>query len=238
MKDRSSLVGLAGALVAAAALATAGPASALGWWPFRTGFMVMRCAAWLGAAAAALSIAGGLRGGREDRRAALLGAVIGLAVFAMPWLQLRSAKAAAMIHDITTDTDDPPLFVKMLPLRKDAPNTADYGGPEVAAKQKAAYPDLAPLELALSPAQAFEKAMAAARGMGWEIVDSSPAEGRIEATATTFWFRFKDDVVVRVAASGYGSRIDVRSVSRVGKGDVGTNARRIRAYLDRLSRGA
>ena len=73
-----------------------------------------------------------------------------------------------------------------------------------------------------------------ARDLGWEIVEASPSEGRIEATARTFWFGFKDDVVVRVTPSGDGSRIDVRSVSRVGKSDVGANAKRIRTYLERL----
>jgi uncharacterized protein (DUF1499 family) len=70
--------------------------------------------------------------------------------------------------------------------------------------------------------------------MGWEIVAADAAAGRIEATDTTFWFGFKDDVVIRVEADGAGSRIDVRSVSRVGVGDVGANARRIRAYLRAL----
>jgi uncharacterized protein (DUF1499 family) len=67
--------------------------------------------------------------------------------------------------------------------------------------------------------------------MGWELVASDSAAGRIEATATTPWFGFKDDVVVRVRPDGSGSRIDVRSVSRVGKSDVGANAKRIRTYL-------
>jgi uncharacterized protein (DUF1499 family) len=71
--------------------------------------------------------------------------------------------------------------------------------------------------------------------MGWEIVDSDPERGRIEATATTFWFGFKDDVVVRVRPASEGSRIDVRSVSRVGRSDVGTNAERIEEYLEKLS---
>jgi uncharacterized protein (DUF1499 family) len=71
--------------------------------------------------------------------------------------------------------------------------------------------------------------------MGWEIVDAQPREGRIEATATTFWFGFKDDVVVRITPLAAGSRIDVRSKSRVGRGDTGTNAQRVRAYLKRLN---
>ena len=72
--------------------------------------------------------------------------------------------------------------------------------------------------------------------MGWEIVDANPGQGRIEATDATFWFGFKDDMVVRVAPTETGSRVDVRSLSRVGRSDVGTNAKRIRAFLARLPR--
>jgi uncharacterized protein (DUF1499 family) len=84
------------------------------------------------------------------------------------------------------------------------------------------------------PARAFERALAVARAQGWEIVAAVPAEGRIEATDTTRFFGFKDDIVIRVKAEGAGSRVDVRSLSRVGKSDVGKNASRIRAYLRAL----
>jgi uncharacterized protein (DUF1499 family) len=104
----------------------------------------------------------------------------------------------------------------------------------VAELQRKAYPDIRPLELPVPPQQAFSKALAAAEAMGWEIVAQDPAAGRIEAVATTLWFDFKDDVVIRVAEAGRGSRIDIRSKSRVGRSDIGTNARRIRAYLERL----
>jgi uncharacterized protein (DUF1499 family) len=143
-----------------------------------------------------------------------------------------------MIHDITTDTETPPAFVAILPLRAGAPNLADYGGPEITAQQRTSYPDLGPLTLQVPPAQAFTLAFAVEQEMGWEIVANEPAEGRIEATDTTFWFGFKDDVVVRITPAGSGSRIDVRSVSRVGKSGVGTNAKRITEYLRRIVRAA
>jgi uncharacterized protein (DUF1499 family) len=92
-----------------------------------------------------------------------------------------------------------------------------------------------PLTLELPPPAAFNRALDAARRMGWDIVAADNRAGRIEATATTIWFAFKDDVVIRVTPSANGSRIDVRSLSRVGKGDLGTNARRVRAYLASLS---
>ena len=90
----------------------------------------------------------------------------------------------------------------------------------------------------MPPDRAFARAEAAARSLGWDIAAAVPAEGRIEATATTRWFGFKDDVVIRIAAAPGGSRVDVRSVSRVGKSDLGANARRIRAFLAALRRGA
>jgi hypothetical protein len=148
------------------------------------------------------------------------------------------AACGAPIHDITTDIVQPPQFVAILPLRKDAPNPATYGGPEVALKQRSAYPDIQTLIINAPGPQAFEQALAAARAIGWRIVAEEPREGRIEATDTTFWFGFKDDIVVRVtAADERRSLVDVRSVSRVGRSDVGKNAARIRAYLRRIKTG-
>jgi uncharacterized protein (DUF1499 family) len=155
----------------------------------------------------------------------------------IPWSWKQRADRVPPIHDITTDLADPPAFEAVLPLRQDAPNPSEYGGDSIAAQQREAYPDLGPLTLDLPLDAAFRRAQEAARDMGWEIVDSDPARGRIEATATTPWFGFKDDVVVRVRPEDGGSRVDVRSVSRVGRSDVGTNARRIREYLEELSAG-
>jgi uncharacterized protein (DUF1499 family) len=82
----------------------------------------------------------------------------------------------------------------------------------------------------------MQKAIDAARALDWEIVASDAPAGRIEATATTMWFGFKDDIVVRVRPeAGGGSRVDVRSVSRVGQSDVGANAKRIREFIRRLA---
>jgi uncharacterized protein (DUF1499 family) len=109
--------------------------------------------------------------------------------------------------------------------------------PEVAAQQKQGYPDIVPALLRVLPDRALARAEAAARALGWEIVAAVPAEGRLEATATTRWFGFKDDIVVRVTPAPGGSQVDIRSVSRVGKSDLGANARRIRAFLAALRRG-
>ena len=149
-------------------------------------------------------------------------------------LWLRQGQVSPPIHDITTDTADPPEFVDILPLRAGAPNPPEYAGSEVAEQQLAAYPEIEPLELDVSPAEAMALAESAARAMEWEIVTVAAGEGRLEAVATTAWFGFKDDVVVRITPAGDGSLVDVRSKSRLGLSDVGTNARRIRQFMAQL----
>jgi len=228
-----ALLALVIGVAALADLLLAGPGSRMGWWTFRTGLLVMlKWAAYGGIAASVLAIAALLLGGRRALAAAAL--LAGLAALVPPLLFQRTAKSVPPIHDITTDTDNPPAFVAVLEQRAGAANPAEYGGAEIAAQQHRAYPDLRQVTLADPPARAFERALAAARGQGWQIVAAVPAEGRIEATDTTRWFGFKDDVVVRVKPEGTGSRVDVRSLSRVGKSDVGKNASRIRAYLAAL----
>lgn len=169
------------------------------------------------------------------------GLIIALIILAIPASLVisnsRSSQGLPAIHDITTDTTDPPAFVDVLPLRADAPNTATYGGAATANQQRKAYPDVVPAVLPLPPDQAFDRALEAVRELKWDVAGSNRAQGRIEATDTTFWFGFKDDVVIRVRPADGGSRVDVRSLSRVGGGDVGTNAKRIRTYLMRLKSG-
>ena len=150
------------------------------------------------------------------------------------WRWQKVARSVPSIHDITTDTQDPPPFVAILPLRASASNSAEYGGESIAVLQRAGYPDLGPATLAEPAGAAFNRALTAAREMGGEIVAADSGDGRIEAIATTRWLRFKDDVVVRVRDTEHGSRVDVRSVSRIGRSDLGTNAARIRAFLARL----
>jgi len=107
----------------------------------------------------------------------------------------------------------------------------------VAAQQRAAYPDLVPVVINASPAEAFRKVDQAAMALGWDVVARAPADGRLEAVDTSDWFGLQDDIVVRIRAEGAsGSRIDIRSKSRVGQSDFGANARRIRAFIERLRR--
>ena len=235
-----ALIGFILAVLAALAAMMAGPGSRWGLWYFRTGFIILRWAAYVGIAAALASLIGVILTWPTTLRRGFLfsvfGVVIGILVFGIPWFYWRTAQRVPAIHDITTDTENPPRFVSILPLRENAPNSSEYGGPEIAAKQRAAYPDLVPVVISTPPDKAYEQALAAARKMSWVIVDAKPSDGRIEATDTTLWFGFKDDIVIRVTPTDQGSRVDIRSVSRVGKSDVGMNAKRIRKYLKELKR--
>ena len=234
----SAHAGLALALAAGLALLLAGPGHRFGWWSLGTGFGIIRFAAYGGIAAAAVSAAAlilaPLRGQRRGMFRALAGLVLGLVTVGVPAYYLHTARSVPPIHDISTDTEDPPAFEAVLPLRAQAPNPASYGGPPVAAQQQDAYPDIAPADYPLAAGAAYEAALAAAHDMGWTIVAADAAAGRIEAIDRTFWFGFIDDIVIRVRPTDAGSRIDVRSVSRVGVSDMGKNAARVRAYLAEL----
>lgn len=140
-----------------------------------------------------------------------------------------------VIHDISTDTDDPPAFVALLPLRQGAESRAEYDGPETARLQREGYPDLAPLQVPPPPTVVLPAAAAVAEELGWAVQVVAPADGRLEALAVTRWFGFTDDVVVRVRPEGSGSIVDIRSKSRVGRSDLGANAARVRKFLALLT---
>lgn len=237
--------GIAGALAMLAGLAA--PLGIwLGLWEFDTGILILfnpnslnvtTVAPWVAIVAAVIGVGSLLLGGnRVMAGIALLGAAAAGLAYSIPE-SYRPAPELPLIHDITTDTQDPPEFVDVLPLRADAPNTAVYGGGEnqtpesLAAEQRRGYPDIESQRFAESPDVVFARALDAAHALGWEIVAEVPAEGRIEATDTTFWFRFKDDIVVRIRPDGNGTVLDARSVSRVGLSDTGTNAARLRRYF-------
>lgn len=240
---RSKLPTIAGvvvalAIIAALAAVLSGFASRWGWWDFRTGFTLLRWSIYaaiaMGVVALVLLIAAAIVRSRRAMLASGVAVLIALIVVAVPWRWRQISEGAPPIHDVTTDMTDPPEFVAILPLRADAPNPAEYGGPEIAAQQAEAFPEVQPLVLTAPPEAVFERAVETARAMGWEIVQANESDGRIEATDETFWFGFKDDVVIRLQEAEGGTRVDVRSVSRVGRGDMGTNARRVSAYLERL----
>lgn len=237
--QRLFMVATVGLLVALLAIALAGLGSRWGWWHFRTGFAILKWGAYGALAAVVFTVVAALMRRDAGRRRALITAAalsaIALGVVAVPWQSRRTARSVPPIHDITTDTDNPPEFVA-LRERPGARNPVEYGGPEIATQQRAGYPDLGPVVLPIAPVQAIARAAATARDLGWTIAAVDTAAGRVEATDRTRWFGFYDDVVIRVTAADSGSRVDVRSLSRVGGSDVGANAARIRRFLARLQR--
>ena len=243
MTKRASPVAIAGfviALGAAVALFIGGFGYNRGWWTLGDGFTIVKWGAYAGLAAVAVSLAGcfAATAPRRGLRLAAAGLVIGTLVFATAATERDLGRGVPSIHDITTDTVDPPQFVAAVAARAaaGARNPPEYDN--VAAQQRAAFPDIAPLVVNIPADQAFDQALAAARDMGWDILAAEESQGRIEATATTRWFRFRDDVVIRIRPEGAGARIDVRSKSRIGLSDLGANARRVRAYIALLRRSA
>lgn len=175
---------------------------------------------------------------RKEKARAILGGVAALVGIALliPLIAntLNPTPRAAPIHDISTDTVNPPVFEVLDDTRAGARNTLDYGGPEVAEAQAAAYSDIAPLETDMPADAAYQRALTVAQDMGWEIVASDAERRRLEATARTSVFYFADDVVVVVMPQAEGSRVDMRGVSRVGGSDQGVNAARIRDFQRRF----
>jgi len=224
------------AALVAAAIAASGYGARYGAWDFSTGFSILRYATYAGLAVAAIALVALCIPRTRARNAGVLAVafVVAAASAALPLYWLQQARTLPPINDITTDLDDPPEFAAIAPLRANAPVSAAYGGKATADAQRSGYPDIGPVDLAQTPAAAFDRALSVARAMGWTIVASDARTGRIEATATTAWFGFRDDVVIRVTPRGSGSRVDVRSHSRVGRGDLGANARRVRDFSARL----
>ena len=214
------------AVLAFVLLAVCGPGTRAGLWPFRVGFGMFAGAMLTGLAAAGAALVGLALPALRSLSAPLLVAAfaLGLASAAVPLDYLRRVKTLPYINDITTDAERLPQFSP----------PKEYPG-HFAELQQIGYPDLHPLELELPPKQAFDRAAESAKAHGWEITRLDEGAGTIEAVVTTLWFGFKDDVVIRVSASGTGSRVDMRSKSRVGRSDTGTNAQRIREFLGSLA---
>jgi len=228
-----AVIGVVVALACVLAAMASGLGYRMGLWHFRTGFMVLRVAFFASLAAGALSLLGLIlaKGGRGALVPGLAGVVLALGFAYVPWQWKQTVDALPYIHDISTDTDNPPQFVAAAQLRKEGDHPVTYDGPEVAAQQKTAYPDLAPLLVNAPREKVFEAAKAAIQAMRLTLTDANPVEGRLEARQTSFWYGFTDDMVVRIIESPDGTRVDVRSKSRVGRSDIGQNAKRIRTFL-------
>ena len=236
--------------LAMGAMALAGPIAVwLGAADFRMGFGLLQIvnawSPWIAGITMALAAGIFMLGMvREIEGAPRLATFAFLGAFAagLAWLipaSFRPPEGTPVIHDVATDPDNPLSYIAIAPLRADAPNNMDYGVmrnrditvEQHRKEQREAYPDIVPQRFDAPVGEVFGRALSAARRLGWEIVDQDPDSGRIEATDTTFWFRFKDDVVIQVTSEGSGSVLNARSLSRVGTSDVGKNAARLREFF-------
>ncbi len=233
---RTAVLALAAAGLAALLLVSAPVGYRLGVLPLD---LALRGLVPGGVAAAAVAIALGVftllrsrPGPGSGRELAAASIALSLFIGFFPVLQAAHGRGAPLIHDISTDLEDVPAFVALAAARADAPNGLDYEGPEVARQQRDAYPDIQTLHSRRPPAQLHDLALRLVRARGWELAADEP--GRIEATAATPIFGLKDDVVIRIRPEGDGSRVDLRSMSRLGHGDLGLNAARVRGFLAAL----
>ncbi|MDE2196236.1 MAG: DUF1499 domain-containing protein [Gammaproteobacteria bacterium] len=237
---RIALAGAVVGILAILAFALPGPAYHSDILGLGTAFGLMKYGAFGGIIATVLSIIALIMLLTARLRVhygrALLGLVLGMLAFGIPYMWLKKAESVPPIHDISTDTVNPPQFHAILPLRAKAPNSPVYGGAAIAALQHKAYPDIHTMVFSLYMAQVYAAALQTVQSLGWKLVSNDPATGIIEATDTTFWFGFKDDVVIRITPQSSGCRLDIRSESRVGKSDIGKNAERIRTFRAALYR--
>ena len=174
-----------------------------------------------------------LRTGRQQgaTRHCLAAALLALPVLiGILFLGMRGAKVPP-IHDITTDPANPPVFITATNLRAAGDNSVHYAGERLAQQQRQAYEDIRPLSTPLPPARAYDRALVTARQLGWTIVNKSQEQGVIEALEQSLLFGFIDDIAIRITPVDDGSRIDLRSASRVGVSDLGVNAKRIRNFI-------
>jgi len=227
------------AMLNVVALLVSGLGTRMEWFHFTTGLAIFRWTATIGLVNAALSLLLTIvllvmPQNRAMAKWAALSTILAAATYMPAHLFKAKVMSLPFIHDISTDTVSPPPFVKILELRKPDHNPSEYAGEEIASQQRQAYPDITPRYANMSASDAFSKVLAVATSFGWEVVDSDAAAGRIEATDTTLFFGFKDDVVFRLTQEGDAIRLDVRSLSRVGKSDVGANAERIRRIFNAL----
>lgn len=226
---------LIGAVVAVALLPIGALGTRIGLWSFSFGLMLLGAGAVLAAIGLVCGIAGIIAAHRRNLDSSKPGVYLGTAICALVLaymaMQFNRAATVPPIHNISTDVVEPPEFVVIGDLRGADANPLEYDAERLAPLQQQAYPHLQPLVTGLGPGEALARSVEVLGEMGLHIVNLDEQAGIVEATDTTLWFGFKDDVVVRVRPADAGSVVDVRSVSRVGVSDLGTNAERIHRFI-------
>ena len=225
--------------------------SGRGAWDFRMGFTMLQYslyAAVLGIVIALIAVFFARRVRPRLIMVNLLAIVVAGIFVGFVGNQVRIARSVPGIHDISTNLEDYPRFYRLTVRADNLETVPDMGRRDLAALpprerwkaiHREAYGDIAPIRVPWSPEETLARARALAADRGWEIATVDARNGILEAVDTSFFFRFKDNIVVRVRAApdGRGSIVDMRSISRVGVSDIGVNARRVRSFLNDLRRG-
>lgn len=201
-----------------------------------TGFITFGLGLLFAVVGLAIGLLGLLLGPGPTRATTAAGIIPSIIVILLVFVASGAGENPPRINDITTDPDNPPRFVNAETLPENEGRDLGYPGEEFAAQQRAGYPDLAPLTLAMPPDEAFKQVAAAARSIDtWSITREDAEAHALEGYDTSRLFRFKDDFVIEVRPADNGqSVVHMRSKSRDGKGDIGANAARIRQFLSRL----
>ncbi|MEH6550181.1 MAG: DUF1499 domain-containing protein [Pseudomonadales bacterium] len=204
--------------------------SKYGLWDFRMGFNLLLTAVILALIGLGIALVYFPRKVYTGDRPSLIG---GGSISLLPIViavSVVSQGGGPMIHDISTDLQNPPSFEAALSQRGEDSNPVQRAA-DVGEQQAAGYPDIKTIKTPLNPTQALARADAVALELGWEVL-AGQRPNHIEAVDTTFWFGFKDDIVIRVLPDEQGSLVDLRSISRVGKGDMGANAARVATFSE------
>lgn len=240
MSQRSSHLGsvvIVIALVAVLSVALMVFGTRFDWWQPIDGFLMVRSYLnLLGYGVLGLGFIAMLhqliRANKRGLVKAAIASSIGLGLLApMLYSLVQPVQRFPPIHDITTDTNNVPMFLVLDDQRAGARNTLNYEGAKVAEQQLVAFADITSMHTHKSAEQAFEHALAIVKEKGWQIIAQDLDKLHIEASARTSVYHFVDDVVIVVTPLANGSKVDMRSVSRIGRGDRGVNAARIRDFM-------
>jgi len=199
--------------------------------------IMIACLAILCAGAATIAI---WRTGRKGISLLLTGGLIATALLSYPLYLAYQAVRLPALHDVSTDVDDPPQFSlsrHALMIRKGFVPISESSSE--AQKQLDAYPDVAPIILDLDAGDTYQLVLHAVAARHWKLVEAHPPGGRfgfghVDAIDHSRVLGFATDITIRIKPLAGQTRVDVRSVSRVGRHDFGSNARRITAFTEQL----
>lgn len=220
---------------------SSGPGVRFDIWQFQVGIKLLKWSIYGAILTTGLALLHGffhkVAGKNFFNRRAILSFILGSVTFLIPYAYIQQFEQYDTIADATSDFEDPPVFVSIAPIRNTtARNPLEYRGEEAAEQQQLFFPELTGLKINADVEHIVAVATEVLKDMDLEIIAVAPEEGRLEATDTTFWFGYKDDLVIRIRTLEDGlSHIDARSASRVGYGDGGVNAIRVKTFLAKLN---